>query len=113
MAGHVSQPVVVCSLSCRAESASSTWRPCRSRYCEDRSFLRQSREGGEKEEGDRVRGTQDTGGKRGMNTIRFSAQDRATHWSCRMRSAALLLASFIISVCEWPCRREGGREGGR
>ena len=32
-------PVVVFSLSCKATIASSTWRPCRSSFWEDRSFL--------------------------------------------------------------------------
>ena len=66
-------------------------------------------------EGDRgERGRQ---GERGMNTIKFSAQKSATHCSCGIRSAALLLVSPIISVCDYVSgpegRREGGREGGR
>ena len=48
-----------------------------------------------------------------MNTITFSAQESATHCSCGIRSAALLLASPIISVCDYVSGPEGGREGGR
>ena len=74
------------------------------------------RQGGGREregrEGDRgERGRQ---GERGMNTIKFSAQKTATHCSCGIRSAALLLVSPIISVCDYVSGPEGGREtGGR
>ena len=48
-----------------------------------------------------------------MNTIKVSAQKSATHCSCGIRSAALLLVSPIISVCDYVSGPEGGREGER
>ena len=72
------------------------------------------REGDRGERG-RQGGERETGGERerGMNTTKFSAQKSATHCSCGIRSAALLLVSPIISVCDYVSGPEGGREGGR
>ena len=70
---------------------------------------------GDRGEGGRQGGEKETGEERerGMNTIKFSAKESATHCSCGIRSAALLLASPIISVCDYVSGPEGGREGGR